>query len=57
MSFPTLLEAKAACLAASNRAKCGGVVSRHEGDGPFELRAGTKPMPVPAADGAVLFLF
>ena len=51
LSFPTLVEAKAACLEPANIESCGGVVSRHGGTGPFELRAGTKPVPVPAADG------
>lgn len=51
LEYPTLAEAKIECAAAANIANCGGVVSRNDGRGPFELRAGTKPLPVPAADG------
>ena len=56
MSFTTLAGAKAACLDAGNVYTCGGVVSRQNGAGPFELRNGLKPKPVPAADGEASYV-
>ena len=56
LEFSTLDEAKAACLSKSNVAGCGGVVSRHNGTGPFELRSGTAPKPVPASDGEASYI-
>jgi hypothetical protein len=52
--FPTLAEAKTACLNATYRENCGGVVSRR--GTAFELRAGSKPLPVPASDGEASYV-
>lgn len=45
-TFPTLLQAKAACATTPT---CAGITSRRNGAS-FELRAGSKPIPVPASD-------
>ena len=50
-SFATLAAAKAACLDPANIDSCGGVTSRNDGKGPFEIRGGMTPVPVPATDG------
>jgi hypothetical protein len=49
VSLPTLAEAKAACLNATYRENCGGIVSRRSTTA-FELRAGPTPIHVPASD-------
>ena len=56
LPYSTLDEAKAACLLPANVNECGGVVSRNHGTGPFELRHGLRPIPVPAADGEASFV-
>ena len=55
MSFPTLEEAKAACIDPGTIETCGGVVSRRHGAG-FDVRGGTKPLPVPASDAEASYL-
>jgi hypothetical protein len=55
VSLPTLAEAKTACLNASYRENCGGIVARNKGTA-FELRAGTKPIHVPASDGEASYI-
>jgi hypothetical protein len=49
VSFPTLAEAKAACIDPKNIRTCGGVVSRRNGAA-FEIRAGLKPIPTPPSN-------
>ena len=56
--YPTMAEAKAACVATSNIANCNGIVSRHDGGGKYhyELRAGHTPIAVPASDGEASYV-
>tara|TARA_B110000208_G_scaffold190499_1_gene254540 strand:- start:116 stop:1954 length:1839 start_codon:yes stop_codon:yes gene_type:complete len=55
ISFPTLKEAQDACLNMTYVMTCNGVVSRNNGTS-FELRAGLKPIPVPASDDEASYL-
>ena len=56
VAFPTLTEAKTACLNSTLVLACGGIVSRNNGTGPFELRAGIDPIPVPVEAGESTYI-